>query len=80
LNLNKSKPAPPVLASESTEDATVRQLQGLVQNQLAKRRVQYPKEFKLGVIRDANAKGVSKYAIAKRLPISEKMLWEWIAK
>ena len=30
--------------------------------------------------RGANAKGVSKYAIAKRLPISEKMLWEWIAK
>jgi len=26
LNLNKSEPATPVLASESTEDATVRQL------------------------------------------------------
>jgi len=39
--------------------------------------------FKLGVIsywRDANAKGVSKYAVAKRLRISEKMLREWIAK
>ena len=50
MNLNQSEPAPPVLGSESTEDATVRQLQGLVQNQLGKRRVQYPKEFKLGVI------------------------------
>ena len=30
--------------------------------------------------RDANAKGASKYAVSKRLRISEKMLREWIAK
>ena len=64
LNLNKSELEPelPVLAVETTEDMMVRRLQGLVHNQIGKRRVQYPKEFKLGVIsywRDMNANGVS---------------------
>jgi len=57
--------------------------QGLVQSQIGKRRVQYPKEFKLGVIsywRDVRTKGVSKYAVVKRLQISEKMLRDRVAK
>jgi len=61
----------------------MRQFASYKENQLSKRRVQYPKEFKLSVIscwRDANAKGVSKYAVAERLRISEKMLRKWIAK
>jgi len=38
------------LTTESTDGTALRQVQDLIQNKVGKRRIQYPKEYKLGVL------------------------------
>ena len=70
-------------SSDVSSDLVITQLQELIPDQVGQCRVQYPREYKIGVIsywRNYSQQGLSKYAITKCLHISEKMLRDWIAK
>lgn len=76
-----------MLASEAEKDVLLQQLEVLIQEQkeVELRRIQYPREYKLRAISYWRSQQglealLSKYAIAKRLRISEKMRNDWISQ
>lgn len=85
--LRLSIPSTPgnILDSRCAQDVLLQRLDEMVreQKEVGLRRIQYPREYKLGAIsfwREESKQGHSKYAVARSLKISEKMLSDWIAK
>lgn len=72
----------PELTGRLEDDVLLQQLDTMIQAQqeVGLRRIQYPREDKLGAISYWRSQTLSKYAVGKRLRISEKMLNDWIAK